>query len=199
MHQILTDLNHKMEVINEKSTQFREALKVCIENLGVIASKKMGGVISYVNQYQQKLVYNQHNARKIKKEYRMLLLKRTVEVLNGSGQRQGLACIRAYVKSHQQEYELDKKVRKYYEDKQRNRFKRVFFWLKRQAMAHNRGFKRLQHVDNIYYFYRLAYAFAAIKRTYTAEKYIAMHKQLEDQGSLLTESQENLKDTENVR
>lgn len=30
MHQVLTDLNHKMETINEKSTQFRESLKNCI-------------------------------------------------------------------------------------------------------------------------------------------------------------------------
>lgn len=31
MHQVLTDLNHKMEQINEKSTNYRERLKQCIE------------------------------------------------------------------------------------------------------------------------------------------------------------------------
>ena len=136
----------------------------------------MGGVINYVNSYQQKLVYNQYNARKIKKEYRLLLMRRFVEVLNCSGERRGIASIRDYNDSHRKEYELNKKVQKYYDDKQKNRFRLIFYWLKRQAMAHNQGFKRLQHVDNIYYFYRLTYAFAAIKRVYTAEKYIAMHK-----------------------
>lgn len=48
MHQVLTDLNHKMETINEKSTQFRDSLKNCIENLGMIASKKLDYVSSYI-------------------------------------------------------------------------------------------------------------------------------------------------------
>ena len=30
MHVVLTDLNHKMEAINEKSTQFRDSLKSCV-------------------------------------------------------------------------------------------------------------------------------------------------------------------------
>lgn len=30
MHQVLTDLNNKMETINEKSTIFRERLKKCV-------------------------------------------------------------------------------------------------------------------------------------------------------------------------
>ena len=66
-------------------------------------------------------------------------------------------------------------------------------------MAHFKGFKRLIHVDSIFYFYRLTYAFAAIKRVYTAEKYKAMEKQLEDQGTLLNDRQENKKNIENAR
>jgi len=31
MHQVLTDLNHKMEAINEKSTTFRESLKKTVD------------------------------------------------------------------------------------------------------------------------------------------------------------------------
>ena len=56
-------------------------------------------------------------------------------------------------------------------------------------MAHFKGFKRLTHVDSIFYFYRLTYAFAAVKRVYTAEKYKAMEKELEDQGTLLNDRQ----------
>ena len=51
-------------------------------------------------------------------------------------------------------------------------------WLKRQAMAHHQGFARLIHIENVFYFYRQTFAFAAIKRVYTAEKYKAMHKYL---------------------
>lgn len=32
------------------------------------------------------------------------------------------------------------------------------------------------HIENVFIFYRLSYAFAAIKRKYTAEKYKAMYK-----------------------
>lgn len=49
MHQVLTDLNHKMEAINEKSTQFRESLKACIDNLGAIASKKIDVTSNFIN------------------------------------------------------------------------------------------------------------------------------------------------------
>ena len=62
-------------------------------------------------------------------------------------------------------------------------------WLKRQAVGHHQGFSRLIHVENVFIFYHQAYAFAAIKRVYTAEKYKAMHKYLEDQGSVLQEKQ----------
>ena len=58
MHQVLTDLNNKMEAINEKSANFRERLKKCIEELGVMASKKINNVFSYSIMCQQRVYFN---------------------------------------------------------------------------------------------------------------------------------------------
>jgi len=52
-------------------------------------------------------------------------------------------------------------------------------------MAHHRGFSMMIHIENVFIFYRMAYAFAAIKRVYTAKKYKAMYKFLEEQGDVL--------------
>ena len=80
MHQVLTDLNHKMETINEKSTQFREMLKNCIDNLGAIASKKLDYVTNYVLSYQQKLVFNTYAANRISHAYKTFLVARMTNI-----------------------------------------------------------------------------------------------------------------------
>lgn len=55
------------------------------------------------------------------------------------------------------------------------------------------------HIENVFIFYRLTYAFAAIKRKYTAEKYKVMHKFLEDQGNVLKARDENMINLQNNR
>ncbi len=103
MHQVLTDLNHKMEAINEKSTQFRQSLKNCIENLGIIASKKFDYVINYTNNYQRRMVYNTYNALKIKKAYKLFLLTRMFTIVYSACGKQTLASIQDYIKNNQKE------------------------------------------------------------------------------------------------
>jgi hypothetical protein len=66
-------------------------------------------------------------------------------------------------------------------------------------MGHHQGFARMIHIENVFIFYRLTFAFAAIKRVYTVEKYKAMHKYLEDQGNVLKERQENSANLTNAR
>jgi len=60
------------------------------------------------------------------------------------------------------------KAVKYYNEKVKLKHRQIFIWMKRQAQGHHQGFSRLIHVENVFYFYRLTYAFAAIKRVYTA-------------------------------
>lgn len=91
MHQVLTDLNKKMEAINEKSTQFRELLKNCIENLGVIASKKLDRVTNYVLTYQQRDFFHTYMSQKIKKTYKTLLLARLLNICHISCERQAFS------------------------------------------------------------------------------------------------------------
>jgi hypothetical protein len=87
MHQILTDLNKKMESINEKSTQFRELLKSCIENLGIIASKKLDYVTNYAENCQKKLLFQSYVSIRIKKAYKTFILARFMTILNESCER----------------------------------------------------------------------------------------------------------------
>lgn len=92
-----------------------------------------------------------------------------------------------------------KKATTHCDNKIKDKHSRIFGWLKRQAVGHHQGFARLIHVENVFIFYRMAYAFAAIKRVFTAEKYKAMHQYLEDRGGILKERQENMANTQNVR
>ena len=101
MHQILTDLNHKMEAINEKSTEFRQSLKNCIENLGIIASKKVDTVSNYIFAYQRRVIFNTYNAKKIKKAYYLFHMQRMLSILQNSAERQGVSSIRDYIKDNQ--------------------------------------------------------------------------------------------------
>ena len=144
---------------------------------------------NYIYEYQKRLIYNTFNAKKIKKAYSLFLVQRFVTVLQNSAGKQVIASIRDYIKDNQKEIEVQKKVTKHFENKIKNRHKRIFMWWRRQAVGHFKGFARLCHAENIFYFYRLVYAFAAIKRVYTAEKYKALEKELEDQGSVLNERQ----------
>jgi hypothetical protein len=57
--------------------------------------------------------------------------------------------------------------------------------LRRQAQGHHQGFARMIHIENVFIFYHLSYALAAIKRKYTSEKYKSMLKELEESGNLL--------------
>ena len=56
------------------------------------------------------------------------------------------------------------------------KIKNTFGYLKRLAKGHHLGFSIMIHIENVFIFYRMTYAFAAIKRKYTVEKYKAMHK-----------------------
>ena len=76
MHQVLTDLNNKMEKINEKSTNFRERLKKCVEELGIMASKKIDNVFTYSVMCQQRVYFNQDLRIKVKFLYREYILTR---------------------------------------------------------------------------------------------------------------------------
>lgn len=110
MHQVLTDLNKKMEAINEKSTEFREALKSCIDNLAVIASKKLDNLTRYVESYQQREFFHTYIARKIKKAYKLILLARMLSILNISCERQTFSSLQQHLKSHRREQEVEQKV-----------------------------------------------------------------------------------------
>jgi cell division protein FtsB len=61
----------------------------------------------------------------------------------------------------------------------------IFQYIKRVARGHQLGFSIMIHIENVFIFYRLTCGFAAIKRKYTAEKYKAMYKELEDDSNLL--------------
>ena len=75
---------------------------------------------------------------------------------------------------------MQKKVDKYLEDKRKGLLQNSFTYIKRVTKGHRIGFSIMIHIENVFIFYRMAYAFAAVKRKFTAEKYKAMHKQLED-------------------
>ena len=66
-------------------------------------------------------------------------------------------------------------------------------------MGHQQGFRQLIHIENVFIFYRVAWAFAAVKREYTARKYEAMYKELEDKGNVLKEKQENNANLQNSK
>lgn len=70
MHQVLTDLNNKMEAINEKSTAFRESLKQTIEDLGAQSSKKISEVFEYTLNCQQKVFFNWYSRKNIQKNFK---------------------------------------------------------------------------------------------------------------------------------
>lgn len=70
MHSVLTDLNNKMEAINEKSTDFRERLKSCIDELGVMASKKIHEIFKYAVSCQQKTFFNADLRKNVRKLYK---------------------------------------------------------------------------------------------------------------------------------
>lgn len=159
----------------------------------------MDTVTSYIYSYQQKMVFNTYTANKIKKAYKLFLLARMVTIFSCTAERQAFGSLRISVKQQQQENEAIKKAVSFCEAKIKSKHKSIFLWLKRQALGHHQGFARLIHIENVFLFYRQAYAFAAIKRVYTAEKYTAMHRYLEDQGNVLKERQENLANTQNTR
>jgi predicted GNAT family acetyltransferase len=103
MHQVLTDLNKKMEAINEKSTQFRDLLKNCIENLGVIASKKIDYVTNYALNYQQRDFFHTYISQKIKKTYKALLLARLLNICQISCERQTFSALHEHTKMNKRE------------------------------------------------------------------------------------------------
>jgi hypothetical protein len=167
MHQVLTDLNKKMENINEKSTEFRELLKNCIENLGVIASKKLDYVTNYAEGYQKKMLFNTYVAIKIKKAYKMFILARFMTILNGSCGRQTFSALQQHTRDHRKMQELDKKIDGFIDEVKKKQVSRIFYRLKRLARGHHQGFATMIHVENVFIFYRLANGLAAIKRKYT--------------------------------
>lgn len=82
MHQVLTDLNNKMEAINEKSTMFRERLKKCVEDLGVMASKKIASTYNYSVRCQTRVYFDQDLRLRVKKLYHHYILNRLDVILN---------------------------------------------------------------------------------------------------------------------
>ena len=82
MHQVLTDLNNKMEAINEKSTIFRERLKKCIEDLALMASKKMSSTYNYSVKCQTRTYFNQDLRLKVNELYHHYILDRLDIILN---------------------------------------------------------------------------------------------------------------------
>ena len=199
MHQVLTDLNKKMEAINEKSTQFRDLLKNCIENLGVIASKKIDYVTNYAENYQKRDVFHTYISQKIKKTYKTLLLARFLNICQISCERQTFSALQEHIKLHKREKDLERKVDKYVEAQTKKRISDIFGYIKRVAKGHRLGFSIMIHIENVFIFYRMSYAFAAIKRKFTVEKYKAMHKELEDEGNILKSREENMINMQNAR
>ena len=167
--------------------------------MGSIASKKIDTVTTYIYDYQKKLFYNTYTKRKISKAYRLFLLARMFTIFQNSCGKLTFSSIKDYIKDNQKEYQQIKKAKEFADNKIKERHQKIFFWIKRQAQGHFQGFARLIHIENVFIFYRLAYSFAAVKRVYTAEKYKAMHKMLEDQGSILKEREENKQNMINTR
>ena len=85
------------------TTQFRESLKSCIENLGVIASKKMDYVTNYALTYLQRDFFHTYVSQKIKKAYKTILLARLMTICQISCERQTFSSIQRYIKLNQRE------------------------------------------------------------------------------------------------
>lgn len=81
MHQVLTDLNNKMENINEKSSNFRESLKKTIELLGVHSSNKINEVMHYSTGCQQKVFFNEYLKKEVSNKYKLILSEKAVRIL----------------------------------------------------------------------------------------------------------------------
>ena len=71
---------------------------------------------------------------------------------------------------------MEEKVDSILHEKKEKLVRGIFAYLRRQTQGHHQGFARMIHIENVFIFYRLSVAFAAIKRQYTAEKYKAMLK-----------------------
>ena len=159
----------------------------------------MDYVTNYVLDYQQRLFFNTYVANKISKAYKTFLSARMMSVFQLSCQRQTFSSIQEYIKANQRYYELNKKVDRFIEDKLLLKKKTIFRWVKRQAVGHQQGFRQLIHIENVFIFYRVAWAFAAVKREFTAKKYEAMYKELSDKGNVLKEKEENNANLQNTK
>lgn len=69
-----------------------------------------------------------------------------INILAGSCGRQTFKTIRNSLKVTQHEAEAEKKAKLFFERKNHDRFKAIFYWLKRQAVGHNQGFARMIHI-----------------------------------------------------
>lgn len=108
MHQVLTDLNNKMQAINEKSTNFRERLKKCVEDLGLMASKKIDILFSYSVKSQERVYFDTYIRKKIKKLYREYILHRFDVILSLFGSKKGFNQLILYAKDKARDIKLAK-------------------------------------------------------------------------------------------
>ena len=192
MHQVLTDLNNKMEAINEKSTMFRERLKKCIEDLGVMASKKIASTYNYSVKCQTRVYFDQDLRLRVKKLYHHYILSRLDAVLTAYCGKNAFNEVLLYSKEKKKEQFLDNHLQKVMTMKDNRMKESIFYFLKNTVSCKKSSFKNMIQSENIMMFYRMASAFAAIERKNFFKKVEARKKEISSSQTALEQREDTL-------
>ncbi|MBS1889667.1 MAG: hypothetical protein JST59_00110 [Actinobacteria bacterium] len=80
MHAVLTDLNHKMEAINEKSTEYREKLQQSIHQLGELGAHKLDALIERNATSNMKAFFERYRRKAVARNYRLTIKHNVFEL-----------------------------------------------------------------------------------------------------------------------
>ena len=80
MHAVLTDLNKKMEAINEKSTEYREKLQLSIHQLGELGAHKIDALVDRNTLSNMKAFFERFRRKAISHGYRTTIKRNVFEL-----------------------------------------------------------------------------------------------------------------------
>ena len=146
MHQILTDLNRKMEEINEKSTAYREKLQKCVEELGNVASKKIFDIFNSAEKSLERVFFTRGQRASIRRIYKEYLVDRLAYRVEQYFCQISMKKMVAFAKDSHKEKVIEKRLKVFDKKTEKRLVRNTFDWIRTCLKNHKKAFARLIHV-----------------------------------------------------